>query len=430
MMRPGPVLLGEEDLERLGPADEEVEVGVLDGFVGPDLALDPDEGIGAEELLLEERDARDAGLLEGGQDVPGDLLLAGGQDLAALGVGDVFGRGLAGQAVGDLPVELPVLDDDLEDLMEELEDLLVTAEAEGAEEHGGQEFLLAVEADPEQALRIVLELDPGAAVGNDLGDEEALGLRLAEEHARRALELADDDPLDAVEDERPLLGHERDVAEIDFLLLDVLEPLGLGRRVLFPGHELDLELERDGVGVAFLDALHRRVLDPETDAVAAVLAERQLDLPGRAAERADFLLGELHPRGEERLAGVALGPGVLDPLEPAALALPGPDGIAEELQLRRFLEVGDGEDILQRGLEAGVLALFGQELHLEELRVGLGLDVQKVGHREDGLDLREVDPLAERCSWFFDHVVSLSSRDRVSSFPVPDGRTLSQPGHY
>ena len=148
------------------------------------------------------------------------------------------------------------------------------AEAEGPEEDGGQELLLAVEADPEEVLGVVLELDPGAAVRDDLGDEEALGLGLAEEHARRALELADDDPLDAVEDERALLGHERDVAEIDFLLLDVLEPLGLGRGVLLPGHELDLELEGDGVGVALLDALHRGVLDPEADAVAAVLAER------------------------------------------------------------------------------------------------------------------------------------------------------------
>ena len=34
-----------------------------------------------------------------------------------------------------------------------------------------------------------------------------------------------------------------------------------------------------------------------------------------------------------------------------------------------------------------------------------------------------------RFSRFFEHVVSLSSRDRVSSFPGPDERTLSQPGH-
>jgi hypothetical protein len=411
---PGPVVLGVEDLERLSPAGQEIEMDLLDGLVDPDLALDPDQAVGAEELLLQERDPRDAGGLERGQDLGGDLLLGRRQDLAALGVGDVVGRGLPDQAVRDFPEQLPLLDDDLVEPVEELQDILVRAEAQGPEEDAGQELLLTIESDPDQVLGIVLEFDPGAAVRDDLGDEEALGLGLAEEHAGRALELADDDALDAVEDERALLGHERDVAEIDFLLLDVLEPLGLGRGVLLPGHELDLEFERDGVGVTLLDALHRGVLDLEPDAVAAVIAERDLDLAGRAAEGADFLLGELHARGQERLAGVALGPGVLHPLEPPALALPGPDRITEELELGRLLEVGDGEDVLQRGLEAGVLPLLGQELHLEELRVGRRLDVQEFGHREDGLDLREVVPLAIRRSRFFGHVVSLSSRDRVS----------------
>ncbi len=189
--------------------------------------------------------------------------------------------------------------------MEEPHDLLVRGEAEGPQEDGGEEFLLPVEADPEEVLGVVLELDPGAAVRDELGDEEALGLGRAEEDAGRALELADDDPLDAVEDERPLLGHERDVAEIDFLLLDVLEPLGLGRGVLLPGHELDLELERHGVGVALLDALHGAVLDLERDAVAAVVAERQLDLARRPAVGAHLLLGQLHVGGQERPAGRA-----------------------------------------------------------------------------------------------------------------------------
>ena len=101
------------------------------GSFGPDLALDGDEGIGAEELLLDERDARDAGLPERGQDLRGDLLLGRGQDLAALGVGDVVGRRSADQAVPDLPVELAVLDDDPEGPVEKLEDLLVGCRSRG-----------------------------------------------------------------------------------------------------------------------------------------------------------------------------------------------------------------------------------------------------------------------------------------------------------
>ena len=149
--------------------------------------------------------------------------------------------------------------------------------------------------------------------------------RLAEEHAGRALELADDDALGAVDDEGALLRHERDVAEEDFLLLNVLQPLGLGDGVLFPRDEPDLEPERDGVGVALLEALVRAEFHLEADAVAAVLAQGKLDLPGRAAEGADLFLGELGVRREEGLAGAAPGPGVLDPLEPAALAFPIPD---------------------------------------------------------------------------------------------------------
>src|SRR5690606_4217047 len=39
--------------------------------------------------------------------------------------------------------------------------------------------------------------------------------------ARRANQLADDDPLRAVDDERALFGHEREVSHKDLLLLDL-----------------------------------------------------------------------------------------------------------------------------------------------------------------------------------------------------------------
>ena len=92
-----------------------------------------------------------------------------------------------------------------------------------------------------------------------------------------------------------------------------------------------------------------------------------------------------------------------------------PIDVADELELGRLLEVGDGKDILEGGLEAGVLALLGHELHLEKFGVGLRLDVQKGGHGEDRLDLREIDPLVVRFLRFFEHAVSLSRRDRVPS---------------
>jgi hypothetical protein len=160
----------------------------------------------------------------------------------------------------------------------------------------------------------------------------------------------------------------------------MLEPLGLGLDVLFPGDELDLELEGDGVVVTLLDALRRVVLHLQTDAVAAVLAKGQLDLPQRGAVGADLLLRRLHLHGKQSPAGGALGAGVLDPFEPAALAFPVADRIADELEFRRFLEVGDREDVLEGGLQAGVLALLRQQVHLEEFGVRADLNIEQVRH--------------------------------------------------
>ena len=236
------------------------------------------------------------GVLQGLEALRSDLLPGRDQNLLRLGVGDVLGRGPADEAVADLPGELAVLGNDLGHLVEEPEDVLVGPEAQGPQKDRGQELLLAVQADPQVVLGVVFELDPGAAVRDELADVEALGLGLPEEDARRPLELADDDPLDAVEDERALVRHQRDVAEVDLLLFDVLEALGLGDEVLLPGDELDAELQRHRIGVALLDALGGGVLHLEADPVPAVVAEGDLDLPRRPAVRADLLLGQLGRR--------------------------------------------------------------------------------------------------------------------------------------
>ena len=51
-----------------------------------------------------------------------------------------------------------------------------------------------------------------------------------EEHAGRAVELRDDDALGAVDDERAVVGHERNLAHVDLLLLHFLD--GVLRRFL------------------------------------------------------------------------------------------------------------------------------------------------------------------------------------------------------
>ena len=50
-------------------------------------------------------------------------------------------------------------------------------------------------------------------------------LLLLEKHARRTVQLRNDDALGAVDDERAVVGHQRNFAEEDFLFLDVANAL-------------------------------------------------------------------------------------------------------------------------------------------------------------------------------------------------------------
>ena len=67
--------------------------------------------------------------------------------------------------------------------------------------------------------------------------ETACGLTVSKKMPGRAVELRDDDPLGPVDDERAVLGHHRDLAEVDLLLLDVADgvrapsPLALSQTI-------------------------------------------------------------------------------------------------------------------------------------------------------------------------------------------------------
>src|ERR1035437_8728634 len=98
----------------------------------------------------------------------GDFARGGGK-LLALGV-DGVGRARSLQ-VGRLtfrsylPGQLAARDRDGVDGVEGLEDLLVGAQAECAQEDGAEELALAIDADVKGVLLLVLELQPTAAVG-------------------------------------------------------------------------------------------------------------------------------------------------------------------------------------------------------------------------------------------------------------------------
>ena len=91
----------------------------------------------------------------------------------------------------------------------------------------------------------------------------ALALVVIEEHARRAVHLRDDDALGAVDDEGAVRRHERHVAHIDVLLLDVLDRLRGGVGIDVEHDEAQRHLERRGEGhaalAAFVDVIFRRL---------------------------------------------------------------------------------------------------------------------------------------------------------------------------
>src|SRR6185436_19940469 len=299
----------------------------------------------------------------------------------------------ADEAVGHAPVDRPVLQVQLVDRVEAPDDLVGAAQAERAEEDRRQELALAVDADVEQVLRVVLELHPRAAVRDDLRDVERLVFRV-EERARRAVQLADDDALGAVDDERAVVTHERDVTEVDLLLLDVADRLHARFRVLVPHDEPDRDLEGHGERHAALLALLDVVLELHRDGRAAEITHVAARLVGASARRTDHGTFAVRIGHEHGPAAFALLAQVLEARQTPALALPVADGVLDELERRVLAEVADREDALEHRLQADVLALPRQAVHLEEPLVGLLLNLNQIRDRNGGLDLGKINALA------------------------------------
>ena len=138
---------------------------------------------------------------------------------------------------------------------------------------------LAVDLDGQQVAVAGLELQPGAAVGDQLRRAEfAAGGGVgdgAEIGPRGAHQLRDDDALGAVDHERARRRHQREVAEEELLLLDLPAVL-------------DDELHRD--------AQRRRV--GEVALAALVLGVRRQVQPVAAEDKLHALAGEVLDRGE------------------------------------------------------------------------------------------------------------------------------------
>src|SRR5436190_2882552 len=340
-------VLEEEDLHLVDAAlAEELELLVGDLLVGreQDLArprvLDVVRRDPAEHLLEGGGNLLDAGLLHQPERRPGELAALLDDQLVALRVAQVAGRLHAHQVIGHEAFRrLAAVEDDGVLAVEVVEEVL-GGHAEGAQEDGGVELPPPVDTHVEDVLGVEFEVDPRAAVGDDARrvEELAAGVRLplvvVEEHAWRAMELRDDHPLSPVDHERPVAGHERDLAEVDLLLLDVLDGANAALGIDVPDDELDRDLEGGGERHPPLVALLHVVL--------------------RLGER-----------------------------------------VAHELEGGGLVEVLDREDRLEDRLEALVLAGLGGHVLLQELLVAALLDLDQVRDVDDLLDAPERPPEAE-----------------------------------
>jgi hypothetical protein len=187
-----------------------------------------------------------------------DALVLLHDDLAVL-AGDVEARDLAAQALGH-ELELDAARAEVERVEdEELREDVLVGEADRLEQRRHRHLAAAVDAEEQEVLRVELEVEPAAAVRDHARAEQELAraVRLAavvlEEHAGRAVQLRDDHALGAVDDERAVLGHERDLAHVDLLLLHLLDRLL--RRLLVHQDQAHLGAQRRAVGQAALLAL-------------------------------------------------------------------------------------------------------------------------------------------------------------------------------
>ena len=155
-----------------------------------------------------------------------------------------------------------------------------------------------------------------------------LALVVVEEHARAAVHLRDDDPLGAVDDEGAVLRHQRHVAHIDVLLLDVADRARAGILVDVPDDQAQGDLQRCGKSDAALLALVDIVF-------------RRLEL------------------------------------------------VAHEFELRPLGKIPDREDRFEHFLQPDIGALFGHAAHLQEMVVRALLDLDQVRHRRDFGDASE-----------------------------------------
>src|SRR5438445_581893 len=119
------------------------------------------------------------------------------------------------------PIQLFVPNDQAIDRVERLQDVFARTQSECAQKNRSQELAFAIDANVNHFLLVVFKFHPRTAIGNDLAQEVSAVIGSLEEHTRRAVQLADNYALGSIHNEGAVVGHQRHVAEKDFLLFNI-----------------------------------------------------------------------------------------------------------------------------------------------------------------------------------------------------------------
>src|SRR5438046_8106684 len=92
-------------------------------------------------------------------------------------------------------------------------------------------------------------------------------------------------------------------------------------------------------------------------------------------------------------ATAAGGTEVMQPLQVAALAFPVADRIIHKFQIADAAKIRDGKYRVEYGLQADVLALVGQQVHLQKPLIGIPLYFDQVRDRYGGLNFGKINSL-------------------------------------
>ena len=113
-------------------------------------------------------------------------------------------------------------------IVHRIQNVFIAVITERTKERADQELpapTLAVKVDLDAVALVELDFQPGTMVGNHLVGAQHLSAGMAvalEAHARRTMQLADDDAFRAIDDKRAALRHQRDIADVDAFLFHIL----------------------------------------------------------------------------------------------------------------------------------------------------------------------------------------------------------------